>query len=56
MQQNATNDTASCVEVSLEELGDVLIAISVVAKKLANKIYANSESMKGDKPCMNIMD
>ena len=56
MQQNATDNTAGRVDVSLEELGDVLIAISVIAKRLAKKIYEKSESMKGETECTNITD
>lgn len=56
MQQEIHENTASRVDVSLEELGDVLIAISVVAKRLAQKIYENSESMEGETSCTKTTD
>jgi hypothetical protein len=56
MQQEMHENTASRVDVSLEELGDVLIAISVVAKRLAQKIYENSESMEGETSCTKTTD
>ena len=56
MQNDKQVETASHDEVSLDELGDVLIAISVVAKRLATKIYENSESTKGETECTTITD
>lgn len=56
MQNENNEGTAGRVEVSLEEMGDVLIAISVVAKRLAKKIYENSKSMKGESQCTNSTD
>lgn len=56
MQNDKQVETASHDEVSLDELGDVLIAISVVAKRLATKIYENSESMKGETQCTKSTD
>lgn len=49
-----TNEQAANHDIS-EELRDVLIAISVVAKRLAMKIE-ESEKIKGEKQCSKDMD
>ena len=54
MQKDMHEDTAGRVEVSPEELGDVLIAISVVAKRLAEKIY--DKEVGGEKTCTRTTD
>lgn len=54
MQKDVHENAAGHVEVSPEELGDVLIAISVVAKRLAEKIY--DKEVGGEKECQEITD
>lgn len=54
MQKDVHENAAGRVEVSPEELGDVLIAISVVAKRLAEKIY--DKKVGGEKTCQEITD
>ena len=54
MQKDVHENAAGRVEVSPEELGDVLIAISVVAKRLAERIY--DKDVGGEKECQEIMD
>lgn len=51
MQTEANLHTASQQATSDEEVSDLLIAISVVAKRLAQKINEKTESMEGDKKC-----
>lgn len=51
MQTEANLHTASQQSASDEEVSDLLIAISVVAKRLARKIKGKTESMEGDKKC-----
>ena len=54
MQKDVHENAAGRVEVSPEELGDVLIAISVVAKRLAERIY--DKDVGGEKECQKITD
>lgn len=54
MQEKTTSDTESRQNIGLdEELADVLIAISVISKRLARKLTAQLDeeqlNMEGDK-------
>ena len=54
MQAGTTTDTGNRQDINLdEELTDVLIAISVISKRLARKLTEQSQkeqsNMKGDK-------
>jgi hypothetical protein len=51
MQTEADLKTASQQTASDEEVSDLLIAISVVAKRLAQKINEKPESKKGVQVC-----
>ena len=52
----AADNRETFIEASIdEELADVLIAISVITKRLARKITENHMS-KGEKQCTNTMD
>lgn len=51
MQTEANSNMASQHTTSDEEVSDLLIAISVVAKRLAQKINEKSESTKGVQKC-----
>ena len=56
MPSEINEGTTSSMEITLEEMRDILIAISVVARRLAKKINENSELMEGEKECTNITD
>lgn len=51
MQSETTVDKTSHQTTSAEEVSDLLIAISVVAKRLAQKINEKPESKKGVQIC-----
>lgn len=57
MQTEADFKTASQQTASDEEVSDLLIAISVVAKRLAQKINEKTETKKGVQVCTeHVMD
>lgn len=57
MQTEADFKTASQQTASDEEVSDLLIAISVVAKRLAQKINEKPETKKGVQVCTeHVMD